>query len=56
VCHAHANFAGSDEISQFAGHGAFFGMPLADIAPHHHAQQMSRKADAPYDKCINAMI
>jgi hypothetical protein len=26
---------GAEKISHFAGHGAFFGMRLADIAPHH---------------------
>jgi hypothetical protein len=27
-------FSEPQEISQFAGHGAFFGMHLADAAPH----------------------
>jgi hypothetical protein len=56
ACHAHATSAGNDEILHFAGHGAYFGMHLADIAPHHRAQQMSRKADTSNDNGINAMI
>jgi hypothetical protein len=56
TCQARPIFAGPHEISQFAGHGAFFGMPLADIAPHHPVSRMSWKADTPYDNGINIMI
>jgi hypothetical protein len=47
---------GNDAISHFAGHGAFFGMPLADVAPHHPDPKMSRIPDTPNDNGINAMI
>jgi len=56
TCQAHPIFSEQNEISQFAGHGAFFGMPLADIAPHHFGPQMSRKADTLDDNGINTMI
>jgi hypothetical protein len=52
----HPIFSEPQEISQFAGHGAFFGMHLADAAPHHIAPQMSRKADTLDDNGINTMI
>jgi hypothetical protein len=31
-------------------------MPLAEVAPHHPAPEMSRKADTLDDNGINAMI
>jgi hypothetical protein len=43
-------------ISPFAGHGAFFGMSLADIAPLQVVPKMSRKADTLDDTGINTLI
>jgi len=40
----------------FAGHGAIFGMSLADIAVHHIAPGMSQNADTLNDNGINTMI
>jgi hypothetical protein len=34
TCQARPILSAQNEISQFAGHGAFFGMPFADDAPH----------------------
>jgi len=56
TCQGHLNFSEPNENSQFAGRGTFFGMPLADVAPHHAAPEMSRKADTLDDNGINAMI
>jgi hypothetical protein len=48
--------SGRNDVWPFAGHGATFGMPLADIAPHHSVPQLSRIADTPDDNGINALI
>jgi hypothetical protein len=56
TCQARAVPDRGAEILQFAGHGASFGMRLADIAPIHFMRQLSRKADTQDDIGINAMI